>query len=116
MLNKKQTRLRRSKKTRAKIKVLGKLRLSVFRTPRHIYAQIIDDKSGTTKTSASSVEKSFHGKKMGNVEGAKIIGQLVAERAKAANIDSVVFDRSGYKFHGRVQALAEAAREAGLQF
>lgn len=114
--DKKQARLRRSRKTRAKIKSLGKLRLCVHRTPRHIYAQIIDDNSGTVKVSASSLEKAFKGQNMSNKDGAMTIGKLVAERAQQAGVTEVAFDRSGFQFHGRVAALAEAAREAGLTF
>jgi large subunit ribosomal protein L18 len=90
-------------------------RLAVFRSVAHIYAQVIDDVAGATVVSASSVDKS--GKiKGGNVAAAKAIGKLVAERAKEKGIKSVVFDRGGYQYHGRVKALADAAREAGLEF
>jgi len=93
-------------------------RLAVYRSLDHIYAQVIDDHSGKTLVSASSVDteskKSVKGG--GNVAAAKVIGKLVAERAKAAGVNKVVFDRGGYKYHGRVKALADAAREAGLQF
>jgi len=90
-------------------------RLAIFRSVAHIYAQVIDDSRGTTLVSASSVDK---GAKTngGNVAAAKTIGKLVAERAKDKGIKSVVFDRGGYKYHGRVKALADAAREAGLEF
>ena len=89
-------------------------RLAVFRSIKHIYAQVIDDRTGTTLASASSAEKgSGDG---GNVDGAKAIGKLVAERAKEKGIGAVVFDRGGFLYHGRVKALADAAREAGLQF
>jgi large subunit ribosomal protein L18 len=90
-------------------------RLSVFRSENHIYAQVIDDVAGTTLVSASTVEKSFEGSGS-NIEAAKKIGALVAERALQKGIEEVVFDRGGYIYHGRVQALAEAAREAGLKF
>ena len=90
-------------------------RLAIFRSVAHIYAQVIDDSKGATIVSASSVDKG--GKtKGGNVAAAKTIGKLVAERAKAQGIKSVVFDRGGYQYHGRVKALADAAREAGLEF
>lgn len=89
-------------------------RLAVFRSLKHIYAQVIDDGAGTTLAAASSNEKD--GVNGGNLAGAKAIGKLVAERAKAKGIDAVVFDRGGYLYHGRVQALADAAREAGLKF
>jgi len=90
-------------------------RLAVFRSVAHIYAQVIDDAAGVTLVSASSVDKDTR-TKGGNVAAAKSIGKLVAERAKAKGIQSVVFDRGGYQYHGRVKALAEAAREAGLKF
>lgn len=89
-------------------------RLAVFRSIKHIYAQVIDDRSGRTLVSASSVEKSAANG--GNVAGASAIGKLVAERAKEKGIGAVVFDRGGFLYHGRVKALADAAREAGLQF
>ena len=89
-------------------------RLSVFRSSKHIYAQVIDDTKGHTVVAASSSEKDL--KNGGNVIGAKEIGKLVAERAKDKGIKAVVFDRGGYQYHGRVKALAEAAREAGLEF
>jgi|ERR1700678_3594564 large subunit ribosomal protein L18 len=89
-------------------------RLAVFRSVKHIYAQLIDDLNGTTLVAASSNEKSSPNG--GNVAGAKSVGKTVAERAKDKGIKSVVFDRGGYLYHGRVKALAEAAREAGLEF
>jgi large subunit ribosomal protein L18 len=91
-------------------------RLAVFRSLNHIYAQVIDDDRGVTLCSASSVEKSAGAASGGNIEAAKVIGRLIAERAKEKGITSVVFDRGGYLYHGRVRTLAEAAREAGLQF
>ncbi|MEI7669043.1 MAG: 50S ribosomal protein L18 [Pseudomonadota bacterium] len=96
----------------------GRVRLSVFRSGKHIHAQIIDDSNGVTIAHASTIEKSLLGKlKNGaNIEAAKQIGTAIAERAKAAKISEVVFDRGGYLYHGRVKALAEAAREAGLSF
>jgi large subunit ribosomal protein L18 len=90
-------------------------RLAVFRSLNHIYAQVIDDQQGSTVAAAASTEKDLRGKG-GNVEGAKLIGKKVAERAKEKGITKVVFDRGGYLYHGRVKALAEAAREAGLEF
>jgi large subunit ribosomal protein L18 len=93
-------------------------RLCVYRSLGHIYAQVIEDRTGRTLVSASSIDKEMK-KQMkggGNVAAAKVIGKAVAERAKAAGIEKVVFDRGGYKYHGRIRALAEAAREAGLKF
>ena len=91
-------------------------RLSVYRSVKHIYAQVVDDQTGRTLVSASSNEKSGTVKAGGNVAGAKAIGKLVAERARQAGIKKVVFDRGGYLYHGRVKALADAAREGGLEF
>jgi len=91
-------------------------RLAVFRSLSHIYAQVIDDTSGTTLASASSLETGLRGATGTKTEGAKRVGTLVAERAKKAGVDQVVFDRAGFKYHGRVRSLAEAAREAGLDF
>lgn len=90
-------------------------RLAVFRSLNHIYAQVIDDAAGRTLVAASSTEKDLRGKG-GNVEGAKLIGRAVAERARQKGIAKVVFDRGGYLYHGRVKALADAARQAGLEF
>lgn len=117
-MDKKLTRLRRARRARAKIAELGATRLCVFRTPRHIYAQIIAPDGGRTLAAASTVEKEVRArlKTTGNREAAAEIGRLIAERAKAAGIEQVAFDRSGFKYHGRVQALADAAREAGLKF
>ena len=91
-------------------------RLAVFRSVKHIYAQVIDDSVGHTLAAASSNEKSDGIKSGGNVAGAKAVGKLLAERAKEKGVKSVVFDRGGYLYHGRVKALADAAREGGLQF
>jgi large subunit ribosomal protein L18 len=91
-------------------------RLAVFRSLNHIYAQVIDDTSGTTVAAASSLETGLKGSDGTKVDDAKRVGQLVAERAKQAGIEKVVFDRAGFKYHGRVRSLAEAAREAGLDF
>ena len=109
-------RLKRHKRVRGKISgTPERPRLNVFRSETNIYAQIIDDVAGKTLVSASSLEKNFNcdGTK---TDAAKMVGQLVAERAKAAGITTVVFDRGGYVYHGRVQALAEGAREGGLEF
>jgi large subunit ribosomal protein L18 len=117
-LDKKQNRLRRARKARAKISELEANRLSVHRTPQHIYAQVIGPDGGTVLASASTVEIEVRKgvKSGGNVEAAAIVGARIAEKAKAAGIDTVAFDRSGFRYHGRVKALADAAREAGLKF
>lgn len=117
MFAKKAARIRRAGKSRAKMHELGVTRLVVTRTPRHIYAQIID-KSNQVLATASTLERDLIKdlKYTGNVEAAKVIGKAVAERALAANVQSVAFDRSGYQYHGRVAALADAARAAGLKF
>ena len=117
-LDKKQNRLRRARKGRAKIRELEVNRLSVHRTPRHIYAQIIDASGGSVLASASTLESEVRKgiKNGGNVEAASIVGARIAEKAKAAGIDTVAFDRSGFRYHGRIKALADAAREAGLKF
>ena len=94
----------------------GRPRLAVFRSLNHIYAQVIDDASGKTLAAASTVEKELRGSKATKSEEAASIGKLIAERAKAANVSEVIFDRGGYLYHGRVKALADAAREGGLQF
>lgn len=111
--------IRRAIHGRIRKKVSGtaeRPRLAVFRSVNHIYAQLIDDGKGITLCSASTVEKNSGVKNGGNVEAAKVIGRLIAERAKEKGITSVVFDRGGYIYHGRVKSLAESAREAGLQF
>ncbi len=117
-LDKKQNRLRRARKARAKIEELAVNRLSVHRTPRHIYAQVIAPDGGTVLASASTVEQDVRKstKSTGNIEAAAVVGARIAEKAKAAGIDTVAFDRSGFRYHGRVKALADAAREAGLKF
>jgi large subunit ribosomal protein L18 len=108
-------RIKRHARVRGKISGTPECpRLSVYRSDNNIYAQVIDDVAGVTVCSASSVEKGFEGG--GNIESAKQIGKLIAERAVAKGIDCVVFDRGGYIYHGRVQALAEGAREGGLKF
>jgi len=117
-VNKKDSRIRRRRKARANIKEKNVYRLSVNRTPRHIYAQIISPDGSSTVASASTVEK-IVGEGLansGNIEAAAVVGKLLAERAKTAGVANVAFDRSGFRYHGRVQALADAARENGLVF
>ena len=114
MSKKNDARLRRARRGRKHIEMLGVPRLCVYRSPRHIYAQIILD--GDVKAAASTVEKDLRGSATGNVVSATKVGQLIAERAKAIGVEKVAFDRAGYKYHGRVKALADAAREGGLQF
>ncbi|MDO4700458.1 MAG: 50S ribosomal protein L18 [Moraxella sp.] len=116
MFDKKAARLRRAKKTRAHIRHLGVNRLTVNRTPRHIYAQIVSPVGGIVVAQASTLDASLRSGATGNIEAAKAVGALIAERAKAAGITKVAFDRSGFKYHGRVKALADAARENGLEF
>ena len=112
-----QSRRRRHFRVRKKISGTSERpRLSVFRSSGHIYVQAIDDVNGRTLAAASTMEKELRAGATGNVEAAKKVGRLVAERAKAAGITSVVFDRGGFHYHGRVAALADAAREAGLEF
>lgn len=112
-----EARIRRHRRVRKKVfGTAERPRLAVFRSNKHISAQIIDDAAGRTLAAASTVEPSVRGDKRGNTDGARTVGRLVAERAKAAGIDRVVFDRGGYLYHGRVAALADAAREAGLEF
>lgn len=117
-MDKKETRLRRARRTRATIKRLGVHRLCVHRTPRHIYAQVVAPDGAQILVSASTVESAVKGdlKGTGNVSAAAAVGKTIAERAKAAGVTEVAFDRSGFKYHGRVKALADAARENGLQF
>ncbi len=114
--NRNEIRLRIHKRIRSRVSgTAERPRLAVFRSINHIYAQVIDDGPGHTIVAAASTEKDLKGKG-GNVEGAKLIGQTVAQRAKEKGIARVVFDRGGYLYHGRVKALADAAREAGLEF
>jgi large subunit ribosomal protein L18 len=116
-MNKNAQRLRRAVKSRAKIRELRALRLSVHRTPQHIYAQIFDANSkvlAAASTLQKDVRESLKG--TGNITAAAAVGKAIAEKAKAAGITEVAFDRSGFKFHGRIKALADAARENGLQF
>ena len=116
IIDKNKGRIRRHKRVRSKITGTAECpRLNVFRSSQHIYAQVIDDVKGVTLAAASSTEKGFEGFG-GNVEAAKKVGQMIAEKAKAAGITDVVFDRGGYVYHGRVAALAEGAREGGLNF
>jgi len=117
-MKKVQSRIRRARRTRAKIRALGVYRLSVHRTPRHIYAQVIAPDCGTVIAAASTVAKDIRGgvKYTGNVDAAAAVGKAIAEKAKSAGITQVAFDRSGFRYHGRVKALAEAARENGLEF
>jgi large subunit ribosomal protein L18 len=118
IITKKERRLRRAVKSRAHIRGLNVARLTVHRTPNHIYAQVTDALGGKVIAAASTVQKAVRGelKITGNVEAAKAVGKAIAERSKAAGVSKVAFDRSGFQFHGRVKALAEAAREAGLEF
>jgi len=106
--------VRRARKVRARVKAAGRLRLSIFRSARHVYAQVIDDASGATLAAASSLDASI--KNGGNKAGAEEVGKLIAERAVKAGISEVAFDRGGFAYHGRVQALAEGARAGGLKF
>ena len=110
------SRLRRARRARARMRDLGVNRLSVHRTPRHIYAQIIAPEGDKVLASASTLDSDLRGGKTGNIEAAAAVGKLVAARAKEAGIATVAFDRGGYKYHGRVKALADAARESGLEF
>jgi large subunit ribosomal protein L18 len=116
-MEKKVSRQKRARRGRAKIRELKVMRLCVHRTPRHIYAQVFDSQSRVVVT-ASTVQKDVAEglKATGNVDAAKAVGKAIAERAKAKGISQVAFDRSGFKFHGRVKALADAAREHGLEF
>jgi large subunit ribosomal protein L18 len=109
-------RRRRRVRTTLRSRAAGKPRLSVHRSGRHIYAQVIDDAAGKTLAAASTLDKDLRGKAAATREGAAEVGKAIAERAKAAGVDKVVFDRGGFLFHGRVKALADAAREGGLEF
>lgn len=109
-------RRRRRVRTALRARAAGKPRLSVHRSGRHIYAQVIDDAAGKTIAAASTLDKDLRGNAGATAEGAALVGRTLAERAKAAGIDRVVFDRGGFLFHGRVKALADAAREGGLEF
>lgn len=116
-MDKKTSRIRRARRTRAKIRELGVHRLCVHRTPQHTYAQVFSPDGASVIASASTTETDVKAglKHTGNVEAATKIGQLIAERAKASGVEQVAFDRSGFKYHGRVKALADAARESGLK-
>ncbi len=116
MSDKKVIRLRRARQARLKMRELEVVRLCVYRSSQHIYAQIISADGGKVIASASTLDASLRGDATGNAEAAKKVGLLVAERAKAAGVTKVAFDRSGFKYHGRVKALADAAREGGLEF
>ena len=116
MNTKNKARLRRARKSRVKLRTAGSVRLSVNRTPKHIYAQVISGDSKTVLAQASTLDKDLRASATGNVTAAAAVGKLVAERAKSAGVTSVAFDRSGFRYHGRVKALAEAAREGGLEF
>jgi len=117
-MDKKSSRIRRSRKTRAKIRELRVPRLTIHRTPRHIYAQVIDGENEKVLAAVSTVQADVKSalKYSGNSEAAVAVGKAIAEKAKAAGVSKVAFDRSGFKYHGRVKALADAAREAGLEF
>jgi large subunit ribosomal protein L18 len=118
MISKKANRMRRAKKTRAKITELGAHRLTVHRTPRHIYAQVVSPDGSKVIATASTVQKDIadDAKYTGNTDAASLVGKAIAEKSKSAGITTVAFDRSGFRYHGRVKALAEAARESGLEF
>jgi large subunit ribosomal protein L18 len=117
-ITKKERRERRAVKTRAKIRELGVARLTIHRTPRHIYAQVFDVGGARVLATASTVQEAVKSglKGTGNIDAARAVGQAIAEQARAAGVTKVAFDRAGFQFHGRVKALAEAAREAGLEF
>ncbi len=117
MNDKKKARLRRARSSRMKMRELGATRLSVHRTPQHIYAQVIAPEGTHVLVSASTLDAALRtAGKTGNKDAAAKVGALIAERAKAAGITRVAFDRSGFKYHGRIKALADAARESGLEF
>jgi large subunit ribosomal protein L18 len=118
MIDKNPARLRRARQTRLKIREVGALRLTVHRTNFHIYAQITSPAGDKVLASASSAEKDLRAslKSGGNRKAAEVVGQRIAEKAKSAGIEKVAFDRAGYRYHGRVKALAEAARAGGLKF
>ncbi len=114
---KREARVRRHRRVRKKVSgTTERPRLAVFRSSAHIYAQVIDDAAGTTVASASTLDKELKGKTAATREGAAEVGKILAERAKQAGISKVVFDRGGFLFHGRVKALADGAREGGLEF
>ena len=115
-MNKKDARLRRARKTRALIAEKKAVRLTVFRSNSHIYAQVISGCGSKVLATASTIETDLRAQNGGNAAAAAVVGKLIAERAKAAGVETVAFDRAGFRFHGRVKALAEAAREGGLKF
>ncbi len=117
-MNKKDSRQRRARRSRSKIRELGVARLTIHRTPRHIYAQVIGPDGGTVMAAASTLQKDVRDALdgTGNIAAAAVVGRSIAEKAKAAGVTRVAFDRSGFQYHGRVKALAEAARENGLEF
>ncbi len=116
MSAKNESRLRRALKTRSRLKEKGKNRLTVYRTPKHIYAQILSADGSKVLVSASTLEKGQDFAATGNIAAASKVGQLIGEKAKTAGISDIAFDRSGFQYHGRVKALADGAREAGLEF
>ena len=116
MNQKNESRLRRARRSRTRMRTAGATRLSVHRTPRHIYAQVIGAEGNTVLASASNLDKDLRAGATGNVDAASKVGALIAERAKAAGVTAVSFDRGGFKYHGRVKALADAARAGGLEF
>lgn len=116
MKDKKQSRLRRARRGRMKMRELGAVRLTVNRTPQHMYAQVISPEGDRVLATASTLEKDLRDGATGNVDAAAKVGARIAERAKSAGVTRVAFDRSGFKYHGRVKALADAAREGGLEF
>jgi large subunit ribosomal protein L18 len=116
MSDKKESRLRRARRGRMKMRELGAVRLTVHRTPRHIYAQVISPAGDRVLATASTLEKDLRDGATGNVDAAAKVGKRIAERAKTVGVTTVAFDRSGYKYHGRIKALADAAREGGLEF
>ena len=113
---KNESRLRRARKSRQRMRTQGVNRLSVHRTPRHIYAQVFSPAGDQVLASASTLDSGLRSGSTGNIDAASAVGKLVAERALAAGVSKVAFDRSGYKYHGRIKALANAAREGGLEF
>jgi large subunit ribosomal protein L18 len=116
MSDKQAARARRARSSRARMRDLGVFRLCVHRTPRHIYAQVISPEGDKVLASASTLDKDLRAGKTGNADAASVVGRLIAERAKAAGVTRVAFDRSGFRYHGRVKALADGAREGGLEF
>lgn len=118
MKSKKQARIKRATRTRARIRMKGIDRLCIHRTPKHLYAQVIAANGSEVLASASTLDKDIRGevKYSGNVDAATVVGKKLGERAKKAGVKQVAFDRSGFKYHGRIKALADAAREQGLEF